>query len=83
MQELLPVTRGQLVYPSYLAGGGDPEMAAPRFLNNALSTIFSRENSHVLPHDTQLSCYSRRGLGCGNVGAVSDSENVLIPGDES
>ena len=32
MQELLPVTRGQLVYPSYLAGGGDPEMAAPRFL---------------------------------------------------
>ena len=33
MQELFPVTRGQLVYPSYLAGSGDPAMAAPRFLS--------------------------------------------------
>ena len=79
MQELLPVTRGQLVYPSYLAGGRDPEMAAPRFLIIVNITNNPDEKKHSLPHDTQLSSYSSRSLCSWNVGAVSDSENVLIP----
>ena len=49
MQELLPVTRGQLVYPSYLARGGDPEMAAPRFL---FMIIFTKN-----PYERKVATY--------------------------
>ena len=56
----LLVTRGQLVYPSYLAGISDPDMAAPRFLSTiSCHTIDDTvTNDRVMGHSSTSHMYS-------------------------
>ena len=62
-------------------GPGDGGSQIPDQL--CLETLRTEQGHHSLPHDPELSCHGSRSFGSGDVGAVSDPENIRIPEKES